>query len=183
LSRNRQVVLFLGSNIGNLDRTDSLEFLRKLWKTLNADDFVLIGFDQKKNIPVLNKAYNDSSGHTTEFNLNVLSRINRELGGDFDLDRFYHYGFYNPTEGAMESYLISLEEQQVYVRDLQRSFHFGKYEPVHLEYSFKFLPSDIEFLCDQTGFDVVKHFSDEQTYFIDSLWRVVKEATRICAEG
>jgi L-histidine N-alpha-methyltransferase len=175
LSRNRQLVLFLGSNIGNFDRVHSLKFLRKLWKALDADDFVLIGFDLKKDIQILNRAYNDSEGYTSQFNLNLLTRMNRELGANFVLDQFQHYGFYNPLQGAMESYLLSKEKQSVYIRDLQRSFHFDKFEPIHLEYSFKFSPEDIELLGKQTGFAPVHHFSDAQDYFIDSLWKVKKD--------
>ena len=174
LSNHRQLVLFLGSNIGNFERAQSLEFLRRVWKSLNPDDFVLIGFDQKKDIEILNQAYNDSTGYTERFNLNLLTRINRELGGTFEVDQFKHYGFYNPLQGAMESHLVSLKEQSVFIRDLRKTFHFAQYEPIHLEYSFKFLPSDIDRLCHQTGFTGIGHFRDERSFFVDSLWKVVK---------
>ncbi|MBC7659898.1 MAG: L-histidine N(alpha)-methyltransferase [Chitinophagaceae bacterium] len=174
LSHNRQLVLFLGSNIGNFDHPQTLEFLQRLWKSLNEGDYVLIGFDLKKDIDVLVKAYNDEGGYTKQFNLNLLSRINRELGGQFEIDRFKHYGFYNPLMGAMESYLVSLQKQDVYVSAIERSFHFEEYEAVHLEYSFKFLQNDIDRLASETGFQVIKHFTDEEHYFIDSLWKVIK---------
>lgn len=173
-SANKQLVLFLGSNIGNFNRAQSQGFLRRLWKSLNADDMVLIGFDMKKSIAKFNAAYNDSAGHTREFNLNLLRRINRELGGNFDPDKFEHFGTYHPVLGAMESYLLSLEEQEVYIGDLERSFHFHAFEPIHLEYSFKFLPGDIDSLSKQTGFKTVEHFTDQGKMFTDSLWRVVK---------
>jgi len=174
VSTHRKLVAFLGSNIGNLTRIQSLEFLRRLWKSTDAGDFALIGFDLKKDLGVLNQAYNDAAGYTREFNLNLLAHINRELGGEFDRDKFCHYGFYNPVHGAMESYLVSLEEQQVMIRELEKSFHFRKFEPIHLEYSFKFLPSDIEYLSQHTGFNLIRNFSDDERYFVDSLWKVRK---------
>jgi len=175
-STNKQLVLFLGSNIGNFDRVQNQGFLRRLWVSLNASDYVLLGFDLKKDVSILTSAYNDSSGHTRDFNLNLLRRINNELGGNFNIDKFQHFGVYSPSLGAMESYVLAIEEQNVYISALERSFHFKAYEPIHLEYSFKFLKSDIDFLCKKTGFDIVRHFTDSNEYFIDSLWKVVKES-------
>ncbi len=173
-SSRTQLVLFLGSNIGNFDQVQNQGFLRKLWKSLNESDHALIGFDLKKKVNILTTAYNDSAGHTKEFNLNLLRRINSELGGNFDICKFEHLGTYNPALGAMESYLLSTESQEVYISELQRSFHFNEFEPIHLEYSFKFLRSDIDYLSQQTGFEVVEHFSDPKNYFLDSLWNVLK---------
>ena len=173
-SKNQQLVLFLGSNIGNFDRVQNQGFLRKLWMSLNTSDHIILGFDLKKDVNVLTSAYNDSSGHTKEFNLNLLKRINKELGGDFNTDKFQHFGVYSPTLGAMESYVLATEEQNVYISELQRSFHFDAYEPIHLEYSFKLLKSDIDYLSRKTGFEIVAHFTDPKNYFADSLWKVVK---------
>lgn len=173
-SSNRQLVLFLGSNIGNFDRVQNQAFLRKLWQSVNAGDYLLIGFDMKKDVGQLTAAYNDSSGLTRAFNLNLLSRINRELSGTFDIEKFQHFGVYNPILGAMESYLLAVEAQDVYIGELQREFHFDPFEAIHLEYSFKFLRQDIEFIGQQTGFEMVRHFDDAKTRFIDSLWTVVK---------
>jgi dimethylhistidine N-methyltransferase len=176
-STNKQLVLFLGSNIGNFDRVQNQGFLRKLWISMNASDYVLLGFDLKKDVGILTSAYNDSGGHTKDFNLNILRRINNELGGEFDINKFQHLGVYSPTLGAMESYIIATEGQDVFISALERSFHFEAYEPIHLEYSFKFLKSDIDFLSKKTGFDTVRHFTDSNEYFIDSLWKVVKESS------
>lgn len=173
-SKNPKLVLFLGSNIGNFDPQQSLEFMCNLFRCLNNKDYVLIGFDQKKDIRVLNKAYNDSAGITAEFNLNILARMNRELGADFLLERFQHYGFYNPKLGAMESHLISLTDHQVTLSALNRSFNFKKFEAIHLEYSYKFLPSDIERLCSQAGYSLTRNFADDEGYFLSSLWSVTK---------
>jgi len=171
-SSKRQLVLFLGSNIGNFDHVESKAFLRRLWSSLNADDYLLIGFDLKKDINELVSAYSDSSNYTRDLNLNLLARINRELGGDFDLSAFQHYAVYNPVLGAMESYLLALREQKVYIEALQQAFHFDAFEPLHLEYSFKFLPTEIDSLCKQTGYKLIDNFSDSGERFIDSLWQV-----------
>lgn len=171
-SSKRQLVLFLGSNIGNFDHTESKAFLRRLWSSLNADDYLLIGFDLKKDIIELVNAYSDSSNYTRDLNLNLLARINRELGGDFDLSAFQHYAMYNPSLGAMESYLLSLKDQTVFIKALERAFSLEAFEPLHLEYSFKFLPSEIDSLCRQTGYQLIRNFSDKQERFIDSLWQV-----------
>lgn len=173
-SNNHKFVLFLGSNIGNFDPQQSLEFACNLWHCLNDGDYVLMGFDQKKDIRTLNSAYNDSAGYTAKFNLNLLARMNRELGADFLINRFQHYGFYNPNLGAMESHLISLDEQQVNFGELKRSFTFKKFEPIHLEYSYKFLPSDIEKLCTQAGYSLIRNFTDAEGYYLSSLWRAHK---------
>lgn len=171
-SANRHLVLFLGSNIGNFDRIQSQGFLRRLRNSLNDGDYLLIGFDLKKDTAELITAYSDSSHYTRDFNLNLLARINRELGGNFDLSGFQHYALYNPILGAMESYLLARWEQQVYIETLQSEFSFAAFEPIHLEYSFKFLPVDIECLSHQAGYTLVENFTDPHERFIDSLWQV-----------
>jgi L-histidine N-alpha-methyltransferase len=169
-SSNRQLVLFLGSNIGNFDRRQCLAFLRRVWKALDPDDRLIIGFDLKKDVAVLTRAYNDSRGLTRAFNLNILHRINRELGGDFRVEEFEHLGIYNPVLGAMESYLLARRPQDVYIAELERSFRFEAYEPLHLEYSFKFLDREIVALAACAGFEVEGNFPDTDRYFVDSVW-------------
>lgn len=173
-SNNRQLVLFLGSNIGNFDKAQSQKFLYQVWASLNKDDYMLIGFDQKKDIQKLLWAYNDKNGVTTEFNLNLLDRINRELGGNFKRDQFQHFGSYNPLLGAMESYLISLVDQEVFVKRLERKFEFKAFEPILLEYSFKYLPHDISYLAQKVGYQILNNFTDDNRMFIESLWQVRK---------
>jgi len=170
----RNLVLFLGSNIGNFSRGLSQRFLRNLWYSLNQDDLVLIGFDLKKDLDVMYDAYNDSKGVTKEFNLNVLDRINRDLGGNFDRANFQHQGLFNVQSGAMESYLISQKKHKVKVEELGKTFYFKSWEPIHMEYSYKFLVSDIEYLAENTGFEIVENFHDSKGYFVDSLWKVKK---------
>jgi len=171
-------VLFLGSNIGNFNGPQSRVFLRTLWNALSHGDRLLVGFDLKKEIDAMLAAYNDRGGATERFNLHLLERINEELGGRFQLEHFDHFGTYNVFTGAMESYLLSLREQDVFIGSLNKSFSFEAYEPIHTEYSFKYLPSDVEALGRETGFVVEGTFSDSREYFIDVLWRVVKEPTR-----
>ncbi|MEM9692093.1 MAG: L-histidine N(alpha)-methyltransferase [Myxococcota bacterium] len=168
----RNLVLFLGSNLGNFNRVQSMAFLRRLWNSLRTDDYVLIGFDLKKDIDRLLAAYNDRDGVTAAFNLNLLERINRELGANFNVSKFRHYGTYNVFSGAMESYLVSLVPQVVHVRALEQNFSFDAWEPVHTEYSYKYLRSDIEQLAASTGFSVQRNLEDEKGWFVDSLWRV-----------
>ena len=173
--RGRNLVLFLGSNIGNFSRSQSLAFLKTLWNSLNDGDFLLLGCDLKKDIDVLLNAYNDSKGVTDEFNLNLLTRMNKELGANFDPSKFHHYGTYDVKLGAMESFLVSNEKQAVYIKELNRSFSFEPFEAIHCEYSMKYLTSDIESMAQGTGFSVVDFFYDDRKYFVDALFKVEKD--------
>lgn len=173
-SARRNLVLFLGSNIGNFAAPQARGFLRRLWSALSDGDFALIGFDLKKDIEVLLAAYNDPLGVTAEFNLNLLRRMNRELGANFDTRAFRHFGTYNVFSGAMESYLVSLEPQVVRVDALEQSFAFDAWEPLHTEYSYKYLRSDVDALARDTGFACEGRFEDSKGWFLDALWRVVK---------
>src|SRR5262245_18470906 len=172
--RRRNLVLFLGSSSGNFNHERSCFFLRSLWNSLNHDDVALIGFDMKKDTNLLLRAYSDSEGVTGEFNLNLLTRINRELGANFDLSKFRHFATYNVSSGAMESYLVSQEKQIVFIEAIGRSFRFEPWEALHTEYSYKYLTSDIERLAEETGFEVDQHIFDSRNYFADSVWRVQK---------
>ncbi|MCZ6776652.1 MAG: L-histidine N(alpha)-methyltransferase [Ignavibacteria bacterium] len=172
--KRRNLVLFLGSTIGNFTHAEGCVFLRNVWNCLNHDDVVLLGFDLKKDIELLLRAYNDARGVTREFNLNLLHRINRELGGQFDVTKFRHFGTYNVFSGGIESYLVSLEKQSVFIEMIGRSFSFEAWEPIHMEYSYKYLISDIEQLAGETGFEIYEHLYDSRRFFMDSIWRVYK---------
>jgi len=174
LSFHKNLVLFLGSNLGNFNRTQSRVFLHHLWNSLQDGDYTVIGFDLKKDIDLMLKAYNDTQHITSEFNLNLLKRINRELGGNFRLNKFRHYSNYDVFTGAMESYLVSLENQKVFLKKIGQSFSFEEWEPIHTEYSYKYLISDIEKLAEETGFVIEKQLYDSKKYFVDSLWKVRK---------
>ena len=173
-AKRRNFVLFLGSSIGNFNHAEAEKFLRQLWYSLNPNDYVLIGFDLKKDLNVLHAAYNDSKGVTSEFNLNLLSRLNETLDANFDRSSFLHQGIYNVQLGAMESYLISTKKQVVKIGVLDKDFIFKPWEGVHTEYSYKYTQSEIEILSKDTGYDVVTHLLDSKHYFIDSIWKVNK---------
>ncbi len=171
---SKNLILFLGSNIGNLNKPMALRFLRHLWYSLNDGDLVLIGFDLKKDLDTLYNAYNDKEGVTKEFNFNVLDRINSLLGGNFDRNKFQHQGLYNVQTGAMESYLISQEAHWVKLAELDKEFHFNPWEAIHMEYSYKYLETDITDLAKSTGFNILDNYTDKDNFFIDSLWEVRK---------
>lgn len=174
-TKQRNLVLFLGSSIGNFNHAEAERFLRHIWYSLNHGDYFLIGFDLKKDINILHAAYNDSKGVTREFNLNLLTRLNETLDADFDRSSFSHYGIYDVLLGAMESYLISTKKQTVKIGALEKEFHFKPWEGMHTEYSYKYTQKEIETLAKDTGYEVVDHLFDSKRYFIDSIWRVKKE--------
>ncbi len=171
-SRRPNFVLFLGSSVGNFSHAAALRFFRRLRESLRPGDFVLVGFDLKKDLEILRRAYNDSEGVTRLFNLNLLDRINRELGGEFDRGRFAHYGAYNMRKACMESWLVSLENQDVPIRALGRSFSFREWEGIQVERSHKYDLPQIESFASAAGFRVQKHFFDRRRWFADSLWQV-----------
>jgi L-histidine N-alpha-methyltransferase len=120
ISDKRKVVMFLGSNIGNMQVKDAEAFCKVLRQHLSPGDMVLIGVDLKKNPHTVLAAYNDKGGITKRFNLNLLERINRELNGGFNVSQFDHYAMYDPESGACRSYLVSLQDQQVNIGDVQQ---------------------------------------------------------------
>ena len=160
-----KLILWLGSSIGNFNQKGAVDFLNNIVKTLSPDDSILIGFDLQKEKDVLEDAYNDSQGVTARFNLNLLSRINRELGGEFDLNRFKHLAFYNEKKSRVELYLISACEQEVYIADLDRCYHFGKDERIHTENSHKYSLQAIEGIAHRAGLKIVKQWFDVRRYF------------------
>jgi len=166
------LVLFLGSSIGNLSTNMAIDFLTHLKAVLKPGDYLLIGFDLIKSKNKLLSAYADSDGLTRAFNLNLLKRINNELGGNFELNNFQHSAFFNEEINAMESFLISKTSHDVYINSLDKTFMFFRHEPIHMEYSFKYTRKSIHDFAKQAGFTVIKDFTDPENNFIDSLWRV-----------
>ena len=126
----------------------------------------------KKNPFTVLNAYSDKSGITAEFNLNLLTRINRELGGNFDIEQFEHYESYDPITGACRSFLISLKNQQVKIEE--ETIDFAENEVIDMEVSQKFSKSDIEYLAEKSGFSITRNISDSKEWFIDSIWKVNK---------
>lgn len=171
LSQKRKVVLFLGSNIGNMELNEAYEFGRELNKKLSSGDIILIGFDLRKNPHTVLNAYNDKEGITAAFNLNLLTRINRELDADFDIEKFQHYQTYDPESGACRSYLISLLNQNVRIGG--ETISFVKDELIYMEVSQKFSKCEIREMAEQTGFEFVGEISDSKGWFLDAVWRVV----------
>lgn len=166
----RKVILFLGSNIGNFSLSQAVDFLCKLRSSLSPGDKILIGFDLKKDPHMIRNAYDDPQGITSAFNLNLLRRINRELGGDFKVNEFKHFQSYNPTSGECRSYLVSLQNQQVYIDACGKTYSFKKWEPLHVEISRKFDLETVHDLASKCGFVVEKDYMDSGQLFVDSLW-------------
>jgi len=170
-SGRRKILLFLGSNIGNFSRHQALTFFRHLREVMDQNDLLFTGFDLQKDPHVIVPAYDDAGGVTARFNLNLLARINRELGGNFDLDKFTHYANYRPIEGSARSFLISREEQSVHISALDRTFHFDQWEAVFMEISQKYSLKMISDLASESGFSIKQNYFDGRRYYCDSLWR------------
>lgn len=170
-SKRRKILLFLGSNIGNFSREQSIEFFANLRGAMNENDLLFVGFDLQKDPRVIVKAYDDAEGVTAEFNLNLLRRINRELGANFDLANFSHYAVYRPVECAARSFLISRKRQTVFVEALGESFEFAAWEAIFMEISQKYNRQMIEDLAAASGFAIERNFFDSREYFVDSLWK------------
>ena len=166
----RKVLLFMGGNIGNFSAVEAQFFLKKIHSYLNAKDLLVIGIDLWKNPFTIEAAYNDSAGFTRDFNLNLLHRINRELGGNFDVDSFMHYPTYDIEKSEMKSYLVSKKNQQVHIDALDTTFSFCAWEYIHTEISKKYSVGQIEKLAGETGFEVVEHVFDRDKYFTNSIW-------------
>ena len=169
ISSRRKVVLFLGSNIGNMPVPEAIEFCRVLRSHLSEGDMVLIGMDLTKDPKVVLAAYNDEGGITKRFNLNLLERINRELNANFDLTKFDHYPTYDPETGSCKSYLISLEDQQVTIGG-KETIAFSKNEYIYMEISQKFTVMQTDQMALNAGFAPVDRFFDTKKWFIDAIW-------------
>lgn len=170
-SKQAKIVFFLGSNIGNFTPANGIEFLRQIKSAVNKNDLLLIGFDLQKDPQIIRQAYDDVQGITAAFNLNLLTRINRELGADFDIDKFAHHPVYHESDGAARSFLISREKQTVFIKALNSEFDFQKCEPIYMEISQKYNLTMINEIAEKSGFEVVQNFFDDKFYFTDSLWK------------
>jgi dimethylhistidine N-methyltransferase len=159
----RKVVYFPGSTIGNLTREEALAFLHMTRGQVGPGGAMLVGVDLKKDPNILHAAYNDSQGVTAEFNLNLLRRINTELGGDFVPEKFVHYAFYNAPMGRIEMHLASLERQAVNVGSYR--FWFAGGESIHTENSCKYSVEEFQALAGQAGFRGEKVWMDTDRLF------------------
>jgi len=158
----KRVVYFPGSTIGNFTRKRASDFLDTVGAFLQRGDGLLIGVDLKKEVGVLEAAYNDSKGITADFNKNILSRINRELAADFDTRQFRHRAFYNAAEGRIEMHLESLKHQTVQINGTQISFSAG--ETIHTENSHKYTVEEFEIIAG-SHFRRRQTWTDDQEYF------------------
>jgi dimethylhistidine N-methyltransferase len=158
-----RVGFFPGSTIGNFEPPDAAEFLRQAARVLGAGATMIVGVDLIKDQAVLNAAYDDAAGVTAKFNLNVLTRMNRELGGDFDLSSFRHRAFYNSEGRRIEMHLESLKAQTVRVAG--RSFEFARGETIHTENSYKYTIESFRALATDAGWRPVATWTDENKYF------------------
>jgi dimethylhistidine N-methyltransferase len=168
-STKRKLVLFLGANIGNFKFNEMPDFCKKLRGLLSQDDMVLIGFDLKKNPKKILAAYNDREGFTSQFNLNLLTRINNELHGNFHLENFEHYATYNPESGACKSYLVSLKKQEVVIEN--EAIDFAENEIIFMEISQKYSIGQINETALSCGFAPYDCFFDSKKYFVDVVWK------------
>ena len=169
---DKKVVLFLGSNIGNFSHDESRAFLASVRKKLNKGDIFMIGFDLQKDPQVILNAYNDSSGITKDFNINLLKRINREMGANFIPERFGHYPTYDPVTGEAKSFLISKFKQEVKLNGESNRISFDEGEYIYTETSRKYTVKQIHELADMSGFEVKKNLFDSKQYYVDSVWYV-----------
>lgn len=158
----RRVAYFPGSTIGNFDREPAQRFLRQIASVCHGGG-LLIGVDLKKDFNILHCAYNDASGITAQFNMHLLERINQELGGNFQLDRFGHYAFYNPSHSRIEMHLVSLMHQTVCIGETTISFKLG--ESIWTESSYKYTLDEFAYLASTAGFRVSKVWTDDQQLF------------------
>lgn len=167
-SKNK-LVLFLGSSLGNMSFDEGIIFLKKLKAMLQPGDLLLMGLDLVKQPEIILEAYNDKAGYTKSFNLNLLSRINKELEGNFKLERFAHFPVFDIQSKACKSYLISLMKQEVTVAG--RIFSFEEQETIFMEISQKYDSESIRQMLEQTGFSLVHNFYDTKNWFVDTLWK------------
>jgi dimethylhistidine N-methyltransferase len=162
---SRRLVLYIGSSIGNFDPADARELLRDIRQQLAPGDCILLGVDHVKSLAPLLAAYNDAAGVTPAFNLNVLTRINRELGADFRLDRFQHRAIFNTAESRIEMHLVSTCAQHVSIPALDLDIDFAKDETIHTENSYKFTPESATALLASGSFQVTHSWTDPRNWF------------------
>jgi dimethylhistidine N-methyltransferase len=155
-----RLMLWLGSNVGNLGRREAVRFLARVQEDLLPEDRLLIGIDLRKDRATLERAYDDAAGVTERFNKNLLARINRELGGRFDLDAFLHAATWNEEAGRVEMHLVSARDQTVRIDDLALEVSFRAGETIHTENSYKYSLEEIDALAATAGFRVERRWLD-----------------------
>lgn len=164
-TKTPKVVLFLGSNIGNMRDEIASQFIYNLGANLNENDKLFLGVDLIKLSNIVKPAYNDSKGFTRDFNLNLLARINKELEADFNIDHFSHQPEYAESEGIAKSFIRSDIQQSVYIKKMDKTFHFEKGEKIATEISRKYNDQIIQNLIKDTSFSISAKLIDSKNYF------------------
>jgi dimethylhistidine N-methyltransferase len=160
---SRRVVYYPGSTIGNFHPAEAVAFLKQMRARCGQECELLIGVDLKKDPAILHRAYNDSAGVTAAFNLNILTRLNREFGANFDLAQFRHEAFYNDVEGRIEMHLVSRRDQMVRVNG--RTISLGAGERIWTESSYKYTVAEFARLVSQAGFQLKQVWTDSRHWF------------------
>lgn len=160
-----RLIVFLGSNIGNLTREESVDFLNRVRREMQPDDRLLVGIDLEKSPAVLEAAYNDAQGVTAAFNRNLLRRVNTELDGHFELDCFRHAASYDPHEARVEMRLVSMGEQHVSIDAIGETFDFHDGEYIHTEWSHKYTPARFSSLAKPAGLEIEHCWTDAREWF------------------
>lgn len=156
-----KVIMMLGSNIGNLQHKEAINFLNKLREGMDQNDVLFMGFDMKKDPLTIQNAYSDKKGVTQEFNRNLLHRINGELGGHFDVNKFEHWEAYDPETGTARSFLCATEPMDVAIDALEMTISFDRWETINTEISQKYDDTTIEWLCGEAQLEPVTYFTDK----------------------
>jgi dimethylhistidine N-methyltransferase len=164
-SAGRRMVLYIGSSIGNFEPADAVKVLREVRKRLDPGDLLLLGVDHAKDEPTLLAAYDDAAGVTEAFNKNILARINRELGANFNPRLFRHIAKWSPEHSRIEIYLESRIAQRVAIPALEMEVKFARGETIHTENSYKFTPESIGAIVQRAGFSITQRWTDEQEWF------------------
>ena len=159
----RRVVYFPGSTIGNFTVPEALTFLRNARRVAGAGGAMLVGVDLKKDPAMLRAAYNDAAGVTAAFNLNLLHRMNRELGADFDLAAYEHRAHYDEAHGRIEMHLVSTRSQTVHIG--RQTYDFRAGETIHTESSYKYSVADFQALAQDAGFTTEHCWIDPNRLF------------------
>ncbi|MFV8226196.1 L-histidine N(alpha)-methyltransferase [Christiangramia aquimixticola] len=167
----KKVILVLGSNIGNLSHPQAVGFLKNIAQAMSKNDMLFMGFDQKKDPQKILNAYSDKQGITEQFNKNILVRINRELGGNFEPDNFMHWETYNPETGTAKSYLVSKKDQKVEIRNLNLKVSFSTWETIHTEISQKYDDSIVNWLAEEAGLTVEHAFTDQENCYKNYIFK------------
>lgn len=164
---HKKIVFFLGSNLGNYTDQQAADFIYQLGSNMHPGDILVLGLDLQKPIDQVLPAYNDKQGITREFNFNLLTRINHELGADFSLDAFAHCPDYSEQTGVASSHLESLADQKVSIDKLAKSFRFHKGEKIQLEISRKYSDEVVNTIIKKSDFHIIGKVLDEKQYFAE----------------